>query len=85
MVWALKLYKDTFFYETGTIIIIKNSIFVQDKTKISVNIMDCECYVLLGWLIFDALVFIWAWMDDLYYSKDLKSKFSKIKKSLTEE
>ena len=42
--------------------------------------MDCECYVLLGWL-----VFVWAWMDDLYYSKDLKSKFSKIKKSLTEE
>lgn len=47
--------------------------------------MDCECYVLLGWLVFDVLVFIWAWMDDLYYSKDLKSKFSKIKKSLTEE
>ena len=47
--------------------------------------MDCECYVLLGWLVFDALVFIWAWMDDLYYSKDLKSKFSKIKKDLTEE
>lgn len=47
--------------------------------------MDYERYIFYGWLVFDALIFIWAWFDDLYYSKDLKSKFSRIKKSLTEE
>ncbi len=42
-------------------------------------------WILAGWLVFDLLVFVWAWWDDLYYSHDMKNKFKRLKETLTEE
>ncbi len=42
-------------------------------------------WVLAGWAVFDLLVFVWAWLDDLYYSHDMKNKFKRLKETLTEE
>ena len=41
--------------------------------------METCHWVLVGWLIFDLLVFIWAWWDNLYYSHDMKNKFKRLK------
>lgn len=47
--------------------------------------MEGWCWIVIGWLVFDALVFIWAWWDFVYYSYDLKTKFKRLKEDLTEE
>ena len=47
--------------------------------------METCHWVLVGWLIFDLLVFIWAWWDNLYYSRDMKNKFKRLKETFTEE
>ena len=47
--------------------------------------MDTKCWILCGWLLFDVLIFLWAWWDDFYYSHDLGRKFKRLKEELTEE
>ncbi|WP_287546790.1 MULTISPECIES: hypothetical protein [Paraprevotella] len=47
--------------------------------------METCHWFLVGWLVFDLLVFIWAWWDNLYYSHDMKNKFKRLKETLTEE
>ena len=47
--------------------------------------METCHWILAGWLVFDLLVFVWAWWDDLYYFHDMKNKFKRLKETLTEE
>ena len=37
------------------------------------------------WLAFDAVVFLWVWLDDMYYAHDWKRKLKRMKDALTEE
>ena len=41
--------------------------------------------VLAVWLAFDAVVFLWVWLDDMYYAHDWKRKLKRMKDALTEE
>ena len=41
--------------------------------------------VLIVWLAFDAVVFLWVWLDDMYYAHDWKRKLKRMKDALTEE
>ncbi len=47
--------------------------------------MELKLWILIGWLVFDVLVFIWAWWDDYYYSHDVKGNIKRLKDVLTEE
>ena len=41
--------------------------------------------IILGWLIFDVLVYACMWFEHAYYTHDLPEKFRQIVNSLTEE
>jgi hypothetical protein len=47
--------------------------------------METWHWVLVVWLVFDVIVYLIAWADDYYYSHDVKTKLSEMKKLLTEE
>ena len=76
--------KDSFFYFFFLDFRIKSYI-CKDEKYLNDYIMETCHWVLVGWLIFDLLVFIWAWWDNLYYSHDMKNKFKRLKETLTEE
>lgn len=76
--------KDSFFYRKVAGFRIKSYI-CKDEKYLNDYIMETCHWVLVGWLIFDLLVFIWAWWDNLYYSHDMKNKFKRLKETFTEE
>lgn len=41
--------------------------------------------LLIGWVVFDVLVYVWMWLDDVYYTHNLPQKFKQMKNILTEE
>ena len=41
--------------------------------------------ILLGWLIFDFVVYVVMWFETIYYKKDLPAVFRKILIAFTEE
>ncbi len=47
--------------------------------------METWMWVLAGWLAFDAVVFVWAWWDDFYYTHNVKKVFGRLKEAFTEE
>lgn len=47
--------------------------------------MTTKMWLLAGWLMFDAAVFVWAWWDNFYYSHDVKGLLKRIKKVFSEE
>ena len=59
--------------------------YPYDEKYLNDYIMETCHWFLVGWLVFDLLVFIWAWWDNLYYSHDMKNKFKRLKETLTEE
>ncbi len=40
---------------------------------------------LIGWGVFVALVYLFAWYDDAYYTHDLSAKWKKMRDTFTEE
>ncbi len=40
---------------------------------------------LIGWAVFVALVYLFAWYDDVYYTHNLPEKWRKLRDTLTEE
>ena len=76
--------KDSFFYLKVAGFMIKSYI-CKDEKYLNDCIMETCHWILAGWLVFDLLVFVWAWWDDLYYSHDMKNKFKRLKETLTEE
>ena len=47
--------------------------------------MEVWHWIVVVWLAFDCVIFVWAWWDDFYYSHNVKAKFKRLKKALTEE
>lgn len=47
--------------------------------------MSICTWIFIGWLIFDFIVFIWAWWDDFYYSHNVKGTLKRLKEAVTEE
>ncbi len=47
--------------------------------------MEVWRYVLAAWLAFDFVIFVWAWLDNFYYSHNVKAKIRKLKETVTEE
>ena len=41
--------------------------------------------ILIGWLIFDAIVYIVMWFETIYYKKNLPAVFQKLLMAFTEE
>lgn len=41
--------------------------------------------ILIGWAIFDAVVYLLMWFDDLFYAHDLPRTLKTLKQTLTEE
>lgn len=76
--------KNSFFYRKAAGNRIKSYICKDEKRLIYCIMGTCH-WVLAGWAVFDLLVFVWAWLDDLYYSHDMKNKFKRLKETLTEE
>ena len=44
-----------------------------------------EHYILAGWLCFVALVYLYAYLDYLYYRHNIKDKLQKAYEAITEE
>ena len=76
--------KDSFFYRKVAGFRIKSYI-CKDEKYLNDCIMETCHWILAGWLVFDLLVVVGAWWDDLYYSHDMKNKFKRLKETLTEE
>ena len=47
--------------------------------------MEIWMKILIIWLSFDALVFIWAGCDYLYYEWNWKRRFKRLRETFTEE
>ena len=41
--------------------------------------------IIICWLIFDAIIYLWAVLDHCYYAYDIKKKLSHINNELFEE
>lgn len=41
--------------------------------------------ILIGWLVFDIIVYAVMWFENIYYEKDLRTFFHKLLSSFTEE
>ena len=41
--------------------------------------------ILISWTAFVAVVYLFAWIDDIYYRKDLPAQFRHVRRELFEE
>lgn len=63
----------------------KNSIFVAvflSKDFIMNNMWE---WIIIGWLVFVAIIYLWLILDMMYYSKNVKNKLRNLKSVITEE
>lgn len=63
----------------------KNSIFVTIIVSKGFIMNSVWEGIIIGWVVFIAVIYLWLVLDMMYYSKNVKSKLRNLKSAITEE
>ena len=47
--------------------------------------MENKYWLIIAWLAFDILIYLWAAIDYIYYTHNIRQKLNKLKQVFTEE
>ena len=60
-------------------------IFATKANNFIYSSMENKYWLIIAWLAFDILIYLWAAIDYIYYTHNIRQKLNKLKQVFTEE